>query len=291
MEIWVTAENAYHDNERVPRVENQIYLRMRSEMPDGRNFPYAITHVPATFTRFPFVSVSSSWLEGLLLKPRVSTNPRPSSHHNMDKTKDKTTRMLKKIKSKLFHRTGKDHDDSDDDAAGSGAKSESEAQAEAILAFRTITMMLSMIQSPTTEIRVEEIPKTDVERRQLRVLDALSAVAVRQHEIVAVMAKSYDGDGLQVLASVNNLDPTLDITQHKESRQGGGPLRLKWWITPNPRPKAKNPKDKVDSLTRTTLNKSVTLVDPNLKISGYLSKAPPDKLLDTFLQTEWYVAW
>jgi len=50
--------------------------------------------------------------------------------------------------------------------------------------------------------RAESITPSDADHNSLRVLDALSAVLVRQHEITAVVAKHEDSD-LQVFASVS----------------------------------------------------------------------------------------
>ena len=157
----------------------------------------------------------------------------------------------------------------------------------AILAFRTVTTMLALIQSPneiaSTGRKEDLLPQ---QRRQLRVLDALAAVAVRQHEIVAVMSKDYNGFNIEVIASVNDMDPVLNIPQHHDELRG--PIRKhRWFISPNPcDPNRKvNKKRKKDSLT--TKYSSMTLVNPDGDISKELSEASPDKLLDIFLQTEW----
>jgi hypothetical protein len=153
---------------------------------------------------------------------------------------------------------------------------------EAILAFRTITTMLSHLQSPTkfASTRSQNLSKDD--RKNLKVLDALSAVIVRQHEIVAVMAKASKGSNIEVFASVNNLETSFNIPQHIDNHSGWKPLQ--WLISPNPRV-PKNTKVKVDSLTNR--NQSMTLVDPSTSISKDLSMASRDKLLDVFLQNEW----
>ena len=109
------------------------------------------------------------------------------------------------------------------------------------LVFRTITTMLSRIQSLTEITSTGEKDLSREQRDELRVLDALSAVVVRQHIIAAVMAKPFNGDKIEVLAS-NNLEPAFDIPQHSEGRLD--PLR--WLITPNPRDPSKNQKDKID---------------------------------------------
>ena len=71
-------------------------------------------------------------------------------------------------------------------------------------AFRTIITMLSFIESPTpstSETGPIGFEKKDC--KNLRVLDALSAILVREHEIVAAVAEPYPGPDLQVLVSVS----------------------------------------------------------------------------------------
>jgi hypothetical protein len=73
-------------------------------------------------------------------------------------------------------------------------------------AFRTIITMLSYIQTPNTRSVINTpIATRKEDHRNLRVLDALSAVLIREHEITAVVAKPYDGYNIQVFASV--VDP------------------------------------------------------------------------------------
>lgn len=159
---------------------------------------------------------------------------------------------------------------------------------DAILAFRTITTMLSLIQSPTetTSTRAKEVPSKD-KRRELKILDALSAVAVRRYEIVAVVAKSYNGSNLEVIASVDNAVPALNIHQQDGRSLAALKSSFQWFITPNPRDAGRkgNRNIKPDSLT--TRNQCMTLVEPHTQISEKLSKANPDNLLDVFLQNEW----
>ena len=40
------------------------------------------------------------------------------------------------------------------------------------------------------------------DHRLLRILDALSTVLIREHKVIAVMVKPYDGSNIQVLASI-----------------------------------------------------------------------------------------
>ena len=160
---------------------------------------------------------------------------------------------------------------------------------EAILAFRTITTMLSMIQSPTEVTKTGQKDTSNAQRSQLRVLDALAAVIIREHGVAAVMAKSYDGDSIQVLTSVNNLEPALTISQqqqHSEGHTGWNLNLVRWFVTPNPRSATKNPKVGMDSMT--TQRKLIAIVDPDKGICNELSTAQRHKLLDTYLQTEWW---
>ena len=78
-------------------------------------------------------------------------------------------------------------------------------KAEDLLAFRTITTMLFFIQSTTGQLRRTANTTTPLgtdweDRRLLRILDALSTVLVREHEVIAVVVKPYDGSN--VLASM-----------------------------------------------------------------------------------------
>ena len=80
-------------------------------------------------------------------------------------------------------------------------------KAEDLLAFRTITTMLSFIQSTTGQLGCTANMTTPLgtdreDCRLLRILDALSTVLVREHEVIAVVVKPYDGSDIQVLASI-----------------------------------------------------------------------------------------
>jgi hypothetical protein len=75
---------------------------------------------------------------------------------------------------------------------------------EDLLAFRTITTILHFLQSESNQYPTTPARFTKEDRNDLRVLDALSAILIRQHEIVAVVARPYNGSNLnvQVIASV-----------------------------------------------------------------------------------------
>lgn len=162
---------------------------------------------------------------------------------------------------------------------------------EAILAFRTITTMLSLIQSPSKVTNAGRNEPSALQRYDLRVLDALSAIVVREHEIAAVMAKPYDGTDVQVFASVEAFEPALTIPhqyQPSDSKDSIVWNPLNWFmVTPNPRSPKKNKKDKIDSLT--TWREVVKVVEPIPDIAESDKKG--EDLLDTFLKKQWWVFW
>ena len=70
-------------------------------------------------------------------------------------------------------------------------------------AFRTITTILSYIQSPKRSLSFETRSRGDGKDREiLKILDAFSAVFIRGHEILAVTAPPYDV-GFRLWATVN----------------------------------------------------------------------------------------
>jgi hypothetical protein len=160
---------------------------------------------------------------------------------------------------------------------------------QALLAFRTITKMLSLIPMAPTDATSHTTNLKDLskaQRKDLNVLDALATTLVRRHEVVAVVAKDYDGAQLQVLASVSTMMPDLDNFSQNipKSRPSWNPIQ--WLITANARNIKENKNNKEDSQTIRS-GKNPTLVDPNIKISEKLSMAHPEALLETFLQHEW----
>lgn len=83
--------------------------------------------------------------------------------------------------------------------------------------------MLSLIQSPSS-VSSEREDLSKEQRKELNVLDALSALMVRQHEIVAVMSNKFNGSGVEVLAYVNHSEPALNIPQQTEGSKSWHPL-------------------------------------------------------------------
>lgn len=144
---------------------------------------------------------------------------------------------------------------------------------DAILAFRTITSMLALIPSPTMITNSEGLTDILEHRNELKVLDALSAVAVRQHEVVAAMAARCD-QNIQVLVSTNTVKPVLDVPMPIKT-PAVGPAREphQCLITPNPRDPAKCPDAPIDSLTRS--DDLSTLVYPVVGVPEELFSAKP----------------
>jgi hypothetical protein len=95
-------------------------------------------------------------------------------------------------------------------------------KAQDLLAFRTIILMLSFLQSPTSRLASTRIiGELKDDRTTLKVLDALSAILIREHEVTAVMAKPYDGFNLPIFASVvHPTDKSLLQSSTKSGSQG-----------------------------------------------------------------------
>jgi len=61
-----------------------------------------------------------------------------------------------------------------------------------VLAFRTITTMLALIQSPTETTQIEPIHLSKSQCKELRVLDALATLLVREYKVIMIMAEPYN---------------------------------------------------------------------------------------------------
>ena len=152
-----------------------------------------------------------------------------------------------------------------------------------LLAFRTITMMLQSLQSPNTRISIEEpISIGKMDRRELRVLDALSTVLIRQHEITAVVAGPYDGSTLQVFVSVVYASDSQPSHQSGSSDEG----QLSWLkgftFSMNPR------RHKINGHNDSLINKTgLPLVAPNQDNPLPVVADGEESLLNAFLVNLW----
>ena len=115
-------------------------------------------------------------------------------------------------------------------------------KAEDLLAFHTITMMISFIQSTTGQIGCTATTAaplgTDQEDcRLLRILNALSTVLVREHEVIAVVVKPYDGSNIQVLASMvqPSNEPLLQSGANSDSQSFMRQMLSDFTVTMNTR--------------------------------------------------------
>ena len=170
-------------------------------------------------------------------------------------------------------------------------RSQSDFKAEDLLAFRTIITMLSYIQSHNGAVTRRTGPTATDEKdcnpvRVLRVLDALSTVMTRQHEIIAALAKPYNGFTIQVFASVvysNKAEPLFQ--PGAESDQDLWSWVCKYILVPNPRDTKVN--GHIDSLMNKTLLPFIG--DHQDKVPQELvttvKENPP--VLDIFLQNHW----
>lgn len=165
---------------------------------------------------------------------------------------------------------------------------EQRTKAKDLLAFRTIITMLSHIQSPNIQSSTNTpIGTSGDDRRELRVLDALSTVLIRQHEIIAVVARPYDGSSLQVFASVvhpSNAEPL--------SQPGVDPGDQSFWdrvcnFTAAMNPRISKINNHSDSLINTT---SLPIIENHEnRVPGELVNAAKENVsvLEIFLQTHW----
>jgi len=160
-------------------------------------------------------------------------------------------------------------------------------QTEYILAFRTITSMLSMIQSPEVTNTEPTQQLTVPQCKELRVLDSLASLATRGHEIVATataLPNSSSGANVQVILSIVNLidsEPALTSPQNSEKTW------VRWFLTMNARrDPLKFPPTAQDEME---LKDPDTYISPTLKElkSEEPSKSSNKKLLHTYLLTEW----
>jgi hypothetical protein len=189
-------------------------------MPDGWNFPSAITRIPATFARLPShlrtTSFTATWTRSTVFTTCGIAQLFSYSAIKMEILNNIFQKVLDHFKPNTL---GKPHHSSSCD------------KAEDLLAFRTITTMLHFIQSHSSYYTGAIVTATE-DRNDLRVLDALSAILIRQHKIVAVVAKPYDGPNLQVIASV--ICPT-----NTDSLLQPDALTTSFWrrftVAPNPR--------------------------------------------------------
>jgi hypothetical protein len=162
----------------------------------------------------------------------------------------------------------------------------SPTKANDLLAFRTIITMLSHIQSPNNEsTSTGPIATVKEDRDELRVLDALSAMLSRQHEITAVVAKPYYDSDLQVFVSTtyrSNAEPLF--------QPGAEPnfWSRVWNFTTITNPRVTQVNGHTDSLMNQTPLPYIG--DHQDKIPEELVTAAAAKnspLLDIFLENNW----
>jgi hypothetical protein len=102
--------------------------------------------------------------------------------------------------------------------------------------------MLAQIQHGTTFSNTRLKPDDEVKRRELRLLNALATIMVREHEIVAVVRKMGGKPGiLEVIACVHLPSDTDELTPAQTDHQNDpnfknvGTQIWRLLATPNPR--------------------------------------------------------
>jgi hypothetical protein len=104
---------------------------------------------------------------------------------------------------------------------------------ELILAFRTITTMLSYIQRETPSSRAKPRPSDAAQRYELKILNALATLLVRENEVVAVVANPASHPGsIEVIVSPRSMGPSVPLTTFQP---GLGDYFRQFLTTINPR--------------------------------------------------------
>jgi hypothetical protein len=147
---------------------------------------------------------------------------------------------------------------------------------KALRAFRSIALMLSLIQSRN---RITGTPRrSHTDKAELRPLDALAAIAIRKHGIAAVVAKTDDGlEDIQVLASFSSDHDKGLLTLPTQSPLPSGKAsksNLSFLYTRNPRSSQKTPKEPI-------------IVDPETMVPELFTKCGDKDLFKTYLKHEW----
>ena len=145
---------------------------------------------------------------------------------------------------------------------------------EALQAFRTITTMLSLIQS--TGSSATNQPNFGREKKLVKLLDAIAAVLVRNHGVIAVTGRLPDDDPdsgkMEVLASYSGNEESLTISQSRSTAHFMDSIR-NFFVSQNPR----------DSIV-----KERDVIDPETSVSvQFKDIKEPAELLDAFLTEVW----
>jgi hypothetical protein len=181
--------------------------------------------------------------------------------------------------------------------AGMSKKPPQPSKDEDLRAFRTITTMLSYIQSTTStrssansESEAPKRTEKEEDRKILNVLDALSAILIREHEVTAVVASPYDGyrGSIQVFASVvyqgNAAEPFLQSNE-VPSEPGVHNFWSRFTVGVNTRnhPINKHTDSLMNSTSFPTIGDHEKIVPVEL-VNAAKENVP---LLDLFLKTCW----
>jgi hypothetical protein len=145
---------------------------------------------------------------------------------------------------------------------------------EALSAFRTITTMLSLIQS--VRDTTDNVSNADAsDKLELTILDAFAALTIRHHGVVALTSKPHRSTTFEVLATAYLKSGDLNLSQPSSTPSTSKRFWL-WdiFLTQNPR----------DACV-----KCPTVVDPETKVPQHLKDAvnTESELLKSFLIHEW----
>jgi hypothetical protein len=147
-------------------------------------------------------------------------------------------------------------------------------------AFASMATMLSAIQSTTTYSDTDLRPFNAEDRQELRILNALATICVRQYEVVAVVANRGEGSGtLQVFACVRR----GDHEKSPISPQPSGPSNSIWrfFVSPNPR--------RSESFDKFLVPQEdvPTIIDPHAKLHSQPSLCNMQKIKEYVMDDHW----
>ena len=163
---------------------------------------------------------------------------------------------------------------------------------QALLAFRTIITMLSLIQSERDTENGVAKQVSSQEKRDLRILDALAAISVRRNDVVAVAAQHDKSGNVQVILSVHFVQAGLTITRKPNPSIGPTAFEKLWRFLVARNPRAMKPSlAAASTATNSAASPSPIItepLDPESSVPQHLKECDPGpKLLEAFLCSEW----
>jgi len=156
----------------------------------------------------------------------------------------------------------------------------------ALHALRTIVTMLSLIQSERKDEK-QDVLSSEM-KKELQILDAFAAVAVRKNDVVAVAANPDGSGNFEVIASVHFIRPRERLTAPQQSPVANLRRLLSLYMARNPRKPALETAKQSSTNSAASPNPVPNLVDPELSVPQFLKDSlSGEHLLEVFLTRVW----